>query len=309
MTRKTSTNPNLRASAGAVFGAVVRRHRLSKRMSQDELAVLVPCSRSQVSRIESGTRTPQEDFVTAADRWLETGGELMELWREIDWYAKVDHPDWFRRYAQMEAKAVKVQEYNATWISGLLQTEEYARALFEHGDAAGNPQEIDERLAARLNRQQRFLDPNGPFLVNLLSEAALNINVGGAGVMERQLDHLIRMAERPNNLIHVVPFSLGERILFNASATLITGPDGKIRIYSEIANHGHFVEDPREVQRFSRVYDLLQADALSVRESMALIRRARERYLNVHRHTLLLQPHLAKVQLQRQQWRSVRRSG
>ncbi|MFJ9947287.1 helix-turn-helix domain-containing protein [Kitasatospora sp. NPDC091207] len=309
MSQRKSTSTNLRASAGAVFGAVLRRHRLSKQMSQDDLAELVPCSRSQVSRIESGTRTPQEDFVTAADRWLETGGELMELWREIDWYTKVDHPDWFRRYAQMEAKAVKVQEYCATWISGLLQTEEYARVLFENGDAKGNQEEVEDRLVARLSRQQRFLEPGGPLLVNLLSEASLHIKVGGAAVMHRQLDHLFELTRHPNMLIHVVPYALGERIPFSTAITLITTPDGRVRAYSESANHGNFMEDPREVRRLSRDYDLLQAGALSVRESASLIRRLRERYLNDHHESRLLQHQLAQVQLQRRQRRSVHRGG
>ncbi|MEV7782211.1 Scr1 family TA system antitoxin-like transcriptional regulator [Kitasatospora sp. NPDC088351] len=282
MTRKKSTNPNLRSSAGAVFGAVLRRLREAKGVSQGELAALVPCSRPHVSRIEAGTRTPPEDFVITADELLETGGQLMALWKEIDWYARVDHPDWFRRYAGFEEKASTICEFQIARISGLLQTEAYARALFESGSAAGNPELIEERVTSRLARQHRLTSPDdGPLFMVVHSEAAIRSLVGGPEVMYEQLGHLLRMGELPDIVHQIAPFTLGARAPFGTPMSLITSPDGKTRIYSESLDYGHFIEDPREVQRTQRTYDLLQANALSPRESAALIRSVREGLLNM----------------------------
>ncbi|MFF2043154.1 Scr1 family TA system antitoxin-like transcriptional regulator [Kitasatospora sp. NPDC058170] len=281
MTRKKSVNPNLRASAGAVFGAVLRRFRDTKGISQGELASLIPCSRPHISRIEAGTRTPQEDFVLAADRLLDTGGQLMDLWKEIDWYARVEHPDWFRRYAGFEEKASTICEFQIAHISGLMQTEAYARALLGSGDAAGNPELIEERVASRLARQHRLTNADAPLIQIIHSEAAIRTEVGGPGVMYHQLGHLLEMMKLPNVVLQVAPFSLGERIPFKTFVALVTSPDGKTLIYSESLGHGHFIEDPREVQKRKRIYDLLQADAPSPRESAALIRSVREGLLNM----------------------------
>ncbi|MBV6700635.1 Scr1 family TA system antitoxin-like transcriptional regulator [Kitasatospora aureofaciens] len=281
MTRKKSTNPNLRSSAAAVFGAVLSSLRESKGISQGQLAILIPCSRPHLSRIEGGTRNPQEDFVLAVDRLLETGGQLMDLWKEIDWYARVEHPDWFRRYAGYEDTASTIGEFQVAHISGLLQTEAYARVLLGSGDAAGNPALIEERVASRLARQHRLTAPDCPLLMAVHSEAAIRSLIGGPEVMHEQLGHLLEMGQLPNVVIQIAPFSLGERVPFATIVSLITSPEGRTRVYSESLDRGHFIEDPREVQGKQRAYDLLQAEALSPRESADLIRSVREGLLNM----------------------------
>ncbi|MER8105425.1 Scr1 family TA system antitoxin-like transcriptional regulator [Kitasatospora sp. NPDC094016] len=275
MTRKKFTNPNLRSSAGAVFGAVLKQLRESKGMSQGQLAILIPCSRPHISRIEAGTRNPQEDFVLAADRLLETGGQLIDLWKEIDWYARVEHPDWFRRYAGYENKASKIGEFQVLRISGLLQTERYARALFSGGTAAGNSELIEELVASRLARQRRLFEEDGPLLMVVHCEAAIRTMVGGPEVMYEQLGHLLEMSQRPNIVHQIAPFSLGERFPFGTFVALVTSPEGRTRLYSESLDQGHFIDDPREVQRRQRTYDLLQAEALSPRDSADLTRSVR----------------------------------
>lgn len=281
MTRRKSTDPNLRSSAASLFGALLRRSREAKGMSQGELARLIPCSRPLVTRIEAGIRVPQKPYVTACDTILGTGGELLEIWEEVDWYAQVEHPDWFKRFAKIESTATMIQEYEVLRISGLLQTEAYMRVLFEHSDAAGNPDLIDERTAARLARQDRVLGPNPPLLTVILAEGAIRQMVGGIEVMYDQLGHLLRIGRRRNVVVQVAPFSLGASDPFGTSMTLITSPDGRRRIYTESLSHGHFIEDPEKVNLHQRHYDRLRADALSVRETADLIRSTREGLLNM----------------------------
>ncbi|MFC9326930.1 Scr1 family TA system antitoxin-like transcriptional regulator [Kitasatospora sp. NPDC057015] len=274
-------SPPLRASAGSVFGGLLRRTREAKGMSQGELARLIPCSRPQLTHIESGGRVPQRNLVTACDRILGTGGDLLAIWEEIDWYVPVEHPNWFQRYAGIEAKAAVIQEFNVLRISGLLQTERYARALFRHGDAAGDPELVEERVAARLGRQQRFSGANAPLLIVVLAEAAVRQVVGGPEVMYEQLQHLLDVGRRPNVVIQIAPYSLGERVSFGTFTSLVVSPDCKRRVYSESLDRGHFIEDPQEVQRRQQAYDLLRADALSVQESVQLIRSVMRGLLNM----------------------------
>ncbi len=281
MTRRPSSGPHLRSSAAALFGTLLRRTREAKGMSQGELARLIPCSRPQISRIEQGLRVPQYSLVTACDTILGTSGELLSIWEEVDWYAHVEHPDWFQRFARIEAGAVSIQEFQTPWISGLLQTEAYARALFASGSATGNPQLIEERLTARLARQHRLFGIDAPLLTVVLGETAVRLGVGGPQVMYGQLRHLLTMGQRPNVTIQIAPFSLGERVRFGSMLVILTSPDAKRRAYSESLMHGRFVEDPQEVMKWQRQYDVLRAEALSSQDSARLIRSVMEGLLNM----------------------------
>lgn len=291
MTRVPPSGPHLRSSAAALFGTLLRRTREARGMSQGELARQIPCSRPHLTRIENGSRVPQHDLVTACDRILETGGELLEIWEEVDWYAQVDHPNWFQRFVLIEAKATSIQEFQTPWISGLLQTEAYARALISLGNAADDPRQIEEWVAARLARQHRLTGPDAPLLTVILGETALRQTVGGPQVMHDQLRHLLRMGRLPNVTIQVAPFSLGERVRFGSSLIILTSPDGKKRAYSESLTHGRFDEDPQRVQRWQRRYDLLRAEALSAQDSARLIRSVMEGLLNMDSTT----PDLSKA--------------
>ncbi|MFJ8444466.1 helix-turn-helix domain-containing protein [Kitasatospora griseola] len=251
-------------------------------LSQGELARLIPCDRSLISRIEAAERVPQEDFVHACDKLLGTGGMLLRVWRKVPWHRGVEHPDWFRRFAEMEAEATVIREYQVSRVSGLLQTPAYARALLAQGDAAGNEDLINERVAARMGRQDRFLADDGPFLMVIVHEAVIRTVVGGPMVMAEQLRHLMAMAQRPNIILQVAPYSLGERTTaVGPGTTLITLPDGSEWLYAEVLSRGVFSDNPDQLVRRSRAYDRLRADALSAPDSARLIRSVMEGLLNM----------------------------
>ncbi|GGQ91314.1 helix-turn-helix domain-containing protein [Kitasatospora griseola] len=251
-------------------------------LSQGELARLIPCDRSLISRIEAAERVPQEDFVHACDKLLGTGGMLLRVWQKVPWHREVEHPDWFRRFAEMEARATVLRQYEIAWIPGLLQTPTYARALLAQGDAAGDEDLIDERVAARLGRQARFLEADSaPFLVVILDEAVLHRAVGGPVVMADQLRHLLRLAQRPNIVLQVAPYGIGERAPFGASFTLLRLPEGPEWQYAESLSRGAFSNNPRQVGERSRAYDRLRAEVLSAPESSRLILRIMEGLLNM----------------------------
>ncbi|MDT0452023.1 helix-turn-helix transcriptional regulator [Streptomyces sp. DSM 40473] len=265
------------ATTAAVFGEVLRHHREVAGLTQGDLAVKIPCDRSLVARVETGTRVPQRRFVLACDRELGTGEMFAKLWRKIDWYPEVSHPDWFKRRAEMDAQAVAIRTYQGQVIPGLLQTEEYARALFSRS-VPGDEKEVEERLRARMSRQQRFLDPDGPLLIAVLDESSIRTMMSDDAVMRNQCAHLLAMGQRPNVCIQVAPAHDGRIIRPDTSMSLITLPNGEVWVYSESLDNGHFNRDPAVIARHAQTYDVLRADALSARDSAALIRDAMEGY-------------------------------
>lgn len=166
------------ATTAAVFGEVVGHLREASGLTQEDLAGKIPCDRSWIARVEAGTRVPQDTFATACDQLFGTGGMLARLWQRIDWYPQVEHPDWFKRRAEMDAEAVSLREYATQVVPGLLQTEDYARALFSQVATSYGNALVEKRVTARLSRQRRFLDPAGPLLVAVLDESSIRTVVG-----------------------------------------------------------------------------------------------------------------------------------
>ncbi|MGA4844434.1 helix-turn-helix domain-containing protein [Streptomyces sp. G45] len=302
MSRRNATG-GAGATSAALFGEVLRHHREAAGLTQEALARRIPCDRSHVARIEAGTRVPQDTFAKACDELLGTGGVLLRLWARIDWYPEVEHPDWFERRAEMDAEAVALRAYQTQFIPGLLQTEDYATALFsliESGEV------VEERVRARLSRQQRFLAPDGPLYIAVLDESCLRTVVGNAAVMRDQCAHLLSVGQRSNIRVQVAP---ADDPVLNRPATsmsLIKLPDGHEWVYSESLDRGHFNDDPAVYASHSQTYDVLRADALSARESAALISEAMEGYGH---HGQARTPHsdMDQEQLQRKQRRRLHR--
>ncbi|GAA2083084.1 helix-turn-helix transcriptional regulator [Kitasatospora saccharophila] len=278
-------------------------------LSQGDLAQLTHCDRSLISRIESGERVPQEDFVRACEQLLNTDGQLLRFWRQVPWHQESDHPDWFQRFFKMEAEATMLREYHVSLVGGLLQTPAYARALFTHNMVVPDPAQIEERVQARLSRQRRYLeDPNGPMLIVVLNEAVIHRTIGGPAVMAEQLRHLLDVAQRPNIILQVAPFSLGEKTPANTSMTLISLPGGREYLYSESLSKGYFINDEQTVAKHSRRYDRVRADALSSSETARLIQRVLEGLPNHEPEDLPVLRPVDQVVPQRRRRRPVRRS-
>ncbi|MFC8506273.1 Scr1 family TA system antitoxin-like transcriptional regulator [Streptomyces sp. NPDC057411] len=251
-----------------MFGELLRHYRESAGLTQEALARLIPCDRSQVARVEAAKRVPTDTFARACDEILGTGGVLLRLWGRIDWYPQVEHPDWFERRAEMDAEAVALREYQTQVMPGLLQTPEYAHALFSR---VSNGETVEDRVRARLSRQQRFLAEDGPLYIVVLDESCLRNLVGDAAVMRDQCAHLLRVGTRPNIVLQIAPSERPELRRPNTSVSLIRLPDGHEWVYSESLDRGHFSDDPGDFARHSQTYDVLRADALSARESAAMI--------------------------------------
>lgn len=245
-------------------------------MTQAELARQIPCDRSYVARVETGTSVPPDTFAEKCDEVLGGNGLLARLWLKVDWYPDVAHPDWFERRAQMDAECVALREYQERVMPGLLQSEPYARTLFaRHID---DEEKVEERVRARLSRQQRFLSSEGPLYIVVLDESCLRNVVGGPEVMREQCQHLLAAGQRKNIHIQVAPADRPELDRPPGSVSLITLPDDEKWAYAEALDRGHFNANPAVYEHQLRTYDVLRADVLSARESAALIGEFMEGY-------------------------------
>ncbi|MEU0966519.1 helix-turn-helix transcriptional regulator [Streptomyces sp. NPDC005917] len=285
------------------FGELLRHFREAAFLTQEALAKQIPCDRSLVARVEAGTRVPSDAFAKKCDEVLGTGGALMRLWGRVDWYPDVEHPDWFQRWVDMEARAVTLYDYQVMVVPGLLQTPDYARALLSR-KATGEL--LENRVRARLSRQPRFLAEGGPTYIAVLDESCLRHAVGSPAVMRDQCAHLLSVGQLSNIRVQVAPAGYFELTPPNQPMSLIVLPDGEHWIYSESLTRGHFNNDPDVYAEASRTYDVLRADILSARESAALIGKLMEGYGD-DEPAAAERGDLDQEQLQRRQRRAVPR--
>ncbi|PWJ07966.1 transcriptional regulator [Streptomyces sp. NWU49] len=258
----------------ALFGARVRRLRTAAGLTQAELGARTHVVSTRITQIEraSGAK-PTLELARALDAALGADDLLVELWPYV--YREA-FPDWSRRFMEYSERAVAVREYAAHVIPGLLQTEEYARAVLKVGRTLGSKEQLEERVAVRMGRQKRLDTTDRPELWVVLDEAVLRRPVGGRPVMHEQLERPLGTRDEPCTTVQVLPFDQGEHEVMGGSLTVLTLPDGSEIAYTEGAHYGQLIEDPDEVRRFSLTYDRLRAAALPPLMSLDMIRSVRE---------------------------------
>ncbi|MEB3963504.1 helix-turn-helix domain-containing protein [Streptomyces kunmingensis] len=257
------------------FGSELRHWREAAGLSQPQLGAKLFCTGSLVGQIETAHKVPTRDFAERVDSVLGAGGAFGRLAGLV---LRSQLPSWFQEVARMEAQATYISTYQAQVVYGLLQTEAYARAVLE----VSKPDQLDERLAARMERQ-RVLDRAAPSaLWVVLSEAVLRGEVGGREVMWNQLAHLLSFRERDDVNVQVVPFSVGAHRGLPGTFTLMRFDGDPDIAYTEDFIQGHATANPQAIRAGSLRYAQLQATALSVEASGALISRVMEESYGEH---------------------------
>ncbi|MEV7162433.1 helix-turn-helix transcriptional regulator [Streptomyces microflavus] len=254
----------------ALFGTRVRKLREAAGLTQTEVGARTHVVGSRITQIERATGAkPTLELTRALDRELVADDLLIDLWPYV--YREA-YPDWSQAFIAYSARAAVIREYSSHAVPGLLQTPEYARALLSMGHSLRDAEHLEERVAARLDRQVRLTGRDRPELWIILDEAVLRRPVGGSAVMRGQLEKLLRMAEEPNITVQVLPFDQGAHGALAGSLTVLVLPDGTQVAYTEGAHHGQLTEEPEEVERFVLTYDHLRAMALPPLMSLELIR-------------------------------------
>ncbi|WP_329105608.1 helix-turn-helix transcriptional regulator [Micromonospora sp. NBC_01699] len=180
----------------------LRRQRALRNMSQEEFGKRANYSASTVSAVETGTRLIDMPYAKRTDEILDTGGLFESLLRSAQDDAE---PIWFKPWLEAERNARQLRCFEPMLIPGLLQTENYARAVLRLDDVRPEA-EVEKRLAARMERQEILNRENPPQFVGVIDESALRRR---EAIMGEQLAYLLRMAELPHVHIHVIPLSAG----------------------------------------------------------------------------------------------------
>ena len=264
------------ASPAAFFGAEVRRARIAASMTLADLAATVPCDASTVSRIEAGTLSPGRRFAAACDEAFPgMGGWFGRFCHDSRAWAG-PHPPWFRDWVETEQRATVIRWWEPLLIPGLLQTEGYARAVLGWGpDDGADP---DERVAARLDRQNLFDRESPPEVWVLIGEPVLGYRVGSAGVMRKQLEHLAAMAARPRVTIQVVSAAAGAYGGLSGAFAIGTDSTADTVIYLETGVQGMVVRDPKLINRAASMFDYLRSEALPRSQTAEVLARAGEKW-------------------------------
>lgn len=260
------------ASPMHFFGSEVRRAREAAGMTQSELGDLVPCDKATVSRVEAGLTQPDEAFARACDTafphldgWFTRFYNGSRTWGEA-------FPPAFRPFAACEAEAVALRWFEHSLVPGLLQTEDYARAVLEKHPNSTREQ-IDERVSARLARQAVLDREDPPIFWVLLDETVLHREIGGATVMHDQLLHLLNMAQRPNVTIQVIS-RIGAHPGLSGAFGIAEMADQHRVVYLETAADGQTDEDARTVANVELRWDTLRTEAFKGTQSLDLIESA-----------------------------------
>jgi transcriptional regulator with XRE-family HTH domain len=260
------------------FGSELRRRREEAGLTQGDLGSAIFCTGSLVGQIETGAKVPNRDLAERLDAALMTDGLFSRL---VGLVLRSQLPTWFQPYAVMEATATYISTYQAQVVYGLLQTEEYARAVL----ATGRPEKLDELVAARMERQRILRREHPPLTLVVLDEAVLHRPIGGPDVMRKQLLHLLSFRTERWTCVQVLPFGAGEHTSLDGSFNLLRFNDDPDLIYTEDLISGHMTANPETVREASLRYAGLQAAALSVEDSAELIKRVLEESYGQHTGT------------------------
>ncbi|MFG2399145.1 helix-turn-helix domain-containing protein [Streptomyces lydicus] len=259
------------------FGRDIKQVRLARKLTQKHLGKATDYSEGYVSKVESGTLLPRpsEKFAKGCDRVFGTGELFAGMLKRID---QGDHPSWFAPYLNLEKKASRILTYETNLVTGIVQTEDFARAVFRVSNPRASAEAIEDKVAARLRRREVFERETPPLLWIIHHEACLRTLVGDAKVMAGQLDHLMTTAASPHIELQIMPFSAGIPATSTMPFTVLRFPDSPTVLYTETRAGGRIHDSEQTVDAALDDYDLLRAHALSPDESLALIKTLLKEY-------------------------------
>lgn len=274
------------------LGAELRTLREQTGLTIEEVAKELECSVSKVSRLETGQGIPKvRDVRDLLDRYKVTDqayrdrmmrwvrdGQRQGWWQDFSDVLAPDPedpllPDNLSRFVAFEQDASEVRSFETTLVHGLLQTEDYARAVLSALSTA-DPEATDRLVEFRMRRQDRLYVDEDPLKIHLiLDEAVLHRPVGGDQVMREQLNRLLADAQRPNITIRVLPFSVGTHRSVDGSFLVLAFPDSDDNdlVYAESHLGQLYLEKQHDVGVYKQIFDVLVERSMSVEQSVKFI--------------------------------------
>ncbi len=253
------------------FGRELARARKQAGLSQERLGARLGVSGSLVGHIEIGNRTPKPDLAARCDEVFGTGDLFARLCRNI---TSPSAPHWFLGWSdEIEPRAQVLRSWDPLLIPGLLQTTDYARAVFR-GDLATSEDEIEEQVAARMARQIVLDRDRPPALWVLLDETVLDRLIGGPEIMYEQLNRLVALAGRQNIKIQIVPRDTSCTSGLLSSFIIAELPDAPTSVSIESSATGEVSADHEVVSLVWSRYDRIRAEAYRPSQSLDIIKEA-----------------------------------
>ncbi|WP_037840682.1 helix-turn-helix domain-containing protein [Streptomyces sp. NRRL WC-3549] len=257
--------------SGAVISAVGRQIRLWREFAglrASELGAAIGYGENQVYKVEAGKRIPKPEFLEKADEVLGAGGKLAAMKADL---AEARYPKKVRDLAKLEADAVELGAYGNHNMHGLLQTEEYARALYEMRRPSFTPEQIERYVEARMARQEIFARHPLTMLTFVLEEVTIRRPLGGRAVARRQLERLLETGNLRNVEIQVMPTGCEDHAGMGGQLQLLKFEDGTAVGHWEGQLYNRLISDPKEIRIVELRYGILRAQALTPRESLAFV--------------------------------------
>jgi transcriptional regulator with XRE-family HTH domain len=270
-----------------LVGAQLRRLREASGISREEAAYAIRGSEAKMSRIESGRVgfKPRDVSDLLSMYGLAEGSardlllHLAEQANEPGWWHRYSDtmPDWFSTYVGLEQAATIIRTYEAQYVPGLLQTEAYAAAVVNLGEAV-RADEVAKRVELRMHRQQLLHMPKPPEYWAVIDEAVLRRKLGGAKVMREQLDHILDVGKLPNITVQVVPFDRSDVAAVGGPFTLLrfAEPDLPDIVYLEQLNSALYLNKDVDVMNYLQIMNRMAAGALTPQRSTELITSVRD---------------------------------
>ncbi|MFJ7411905.1 helix-turn-helix domain-containing protein [Streptomyces sp. NPDC098077] len=261
----------LEDDSGAVIAAVGRQIKLWREaagLRAAELGTAIGYSENLVFKVEGGRRIPKPEFLDRTDDVVGAGGKIAAMKKDVE---EARYPKKVRDLTKLEAEAVEIGSYANGVIDGLLQTEEYARALYRERRPAYSEDDIERLVAARMARQVVFDRRPAPLLTFVQEESTLRRRTGGRMVLRHQLEHLLEMSQLRHVEIQVMPMEAEEHAGLGGSHRILKLRDGKAVGLNEVQLISGLIADPRQVQILEMRYNLIRSQALTPRLSREFI--------------------------------------
>ncbi|MGW2261403.1 helix-turn-helix domain-containing protein [Streptomyces sp. NPDC001780] len=251
-----------------MVGKQVKLWRERAGRTQAELGAAIGYGEEQVSSVERGRRVPKPEFLDAADDVLGAGGMLAAFKEDVE---RARYPKKVRDLARLEADAVGLGAYGNSIVHGLLQTEDYTRALFRMRRPLLDEETIERNVTARMARQEIFNRWPAPILSFVQEEVTLRRPLGGRMVLRGQLERLLEIGQLRNVEIQVMPTDRDDHAGIGGSFQLLEPRQGPKAAHAEVQQISRVIVDRKEVSELEARYGIIRAQALTPRESLAFI--------------------------------------
>ncbi len=256
------------------MGAQLRRLREEKGITREAAGYRIRASESKISRLELGRVGFKDRDISDL---LELYGVQDEVQREAlvalareansaGWWHSYDDvlPNWFQTYVGLEEAATLIRSYEIQFLPGLLQTEEYARAVVSAGSPDASTADMERRVHLRVTRQKILRRPNNaPVFWAVVDEAALHRPIGGSKVMRAQVEHLLDLMTLPNVTLQVMPFRFGGHAGESGAFSILRFPEPELPdvVYVEQLVSAYYLDKRDYVERYARTMDRLTVDS------------------------------------------------